>query len=1606
MRYTQLRTHCFTSSASDPTIRWAIKPDIVARVDPPLLQTFFDTKLNEHPVSGSNYRIWRQANDSITLPCAANLRQTFSGSLIRIGSPVLANPGNSRLATHYFRWSVNQHSIDGERLRQNKRFSLVGSGSLVLQQLTLEDSGVYECAVVDGRSTDRVLSTAGVELIVGQAPELYTASKPILSGRMQTEKNMSCTFSGYPAPLLEWRKNAEPVQNSHYFRVRTFRTPILNASSEAVVTSTATTAATLYHTELSIRSLLPNDAGYFQCFARNRFGSSQFTITLIVEPQYISDYSSGNLYGSSPGPPPPPRNPRILSVSDTQVYLTWLPPSGPTDSEGEFTYQVRIVPLHTTRALTMNTTRLTVLLADLRPDSLYDIEVYTIRLVDSIQSTDCASLHIRTKPKVYRPSAVTHLTAEAGQFQTLNISWLAPAARPHPLSVTEKVAFYLITLFNLNPTDSRSNVAPVSTKNQPIQITVPAKSDSETYYHYMVRDLTPDAFYQVSVQAVTTGNVTGHPAVISSSPRVNSMPPSEPPTHVKVVSIGARTATVLWKPPPLRAQNGELILHRINMSCDDWLRPRQINVFGEQRQLIRGLTPATKYELTVSAATRGGNGPDSPLVTFTTAEREAEVDRRSQQTDAGYIMSGDNAGSAPNMGERSSPSSDRGKLSPHLRAVENLRYIDDEENLLLLWSPPVNSKSLSGSDSLAMEIDHYLIKWGKLYPGPNMAKVAADQSRFLIDNLDADASYLIDVSTVYKNQEIASAMITGRTKSSISRRRLLIPLNLHVASTDADSVMLIWDEPECNEKTTQPGSEVKCLGKERIRSYQVMYRMTGKSPVAEQIQSVDESQESDPAEPDDNWLVTDTETNENELNDFKSTDGSMHIINVTRTWARLDNLLPGRRYSAAVRAVGMGVEPNSDVLYSEWSMTELFETPRRGPEDAPADLQLTNIPTGSGPARIQISWQPPQRPHGQLVSYILYFTLNHSLPISKWSKRKLPANSLNTVLNGLHRGAVYFVHMRARNRHGNGPLSPVRLFRTPDASGQGGGEIPIGRNYPDAYSIPKDLLSFVVPSDQEHTIRDVSVPAASNGTRWLFFGFVLGSIILLIVIVCVLLIQRRRQIHLLASFGRKPMVHLDESENKQERLDSSNKFSSQNRRRRKFLSYDQSTNQDVTLLVSNGEALIASDMPTNVEGKFPTEALTTSVTLSAGAFSVGATMTPKPEGILVHSQPQMQNTTGSWDRDSDSVNFVSVSQHRPEGYGAVVGLTLHDQNRNPTPTRTASGSSNSCAGSTGTPTRIAPNPTYQTHRPPHLNAATEPNPMHSYASMTIGGTHVSPHYMVPNSPPQPISGAPQVPLNGIPIPPYYPMGSLPGTQSVHLPAGRVMFDRRPIAPSQFVYPYAAQALYPGGMAYGGNTGQNPSLASAHHQLIGPALMGANTPRVNASDLMSFTSSDDVRPVMSSSIHNENDNMEFPGSNQTRNICHAQNSSSGDTQHYATVDHDVASRTKRLPVVTSPSRTTVVTGNIRSPKRRPPPSSKSGARPLGSPIAQKHTNNAKEASGQKSKCATNGDQSDRKGDGADTNMNKAFSTEELTQEMANLEGLMKDLSAITREDFNC
>lgn len=58
---------------------------------------------------------------------------------------------------------------------------------------------------------------------------------------------------------------------------------------------------------------------------------------------------------------------------------------------------------------------------------------------------------------------------------------------------------------------------------------------------------------------------------------------------LRVHSIGAHVATVSWEPPPVKYRNGQLIVYRINISCEDWLRSRHIMVQNKLSQLIQGM---------------------------------------------------------------------------------------------------------------------------------------------------------------------------------------------------------------------------------------------------------------------------------------------------------------------------------------------------------------------------------------------------------------------------------------------------------------------------------------------------------------------------------------------------------------------------------------------------------------------------------------------------------------------------------------------------------------------------------------------------------------------------------------------------------------------------------------------------------------------------------------------------------------------------------------------------------------------------------------------------------------------------------------------------------
>ncbi|CAH8657538.1 unnamed protein product [Dicrocoelium dendriticum] len=1209
---------------------------------------------------------------------------------------------------------------------------------------------------------------------------------------------------------------------------------------------------------------------------------------------------------------------------------------------------------------TVNTTKPALLLTDLRPASTYNIEIFTRLSSDGKRSAEAASLHIRTKSPVKRPKAVTGLTAESGEFRSLKISWHLKQAATDPLE--DKISHFLITLFRLNPFNESADAAQSTEIVQPQQITVPVSTTTPVsgFFEHTARNLLPDSFYQISVQAVTVNNVTGYPSVISSSPRVASKPPTASPKQLHVYSIGAHVATVSWKPPALEMRNGEIILYRLSISCDDWLQPRQIVVLDQLTQLIQGFTPSTSYQLTVSAATRGGNGPESSPVTFNTTDMENDADEEAKKHgDRAYHLSGGHRQNAPVNLPVKLPSTTT--FQRYAGSIENLRCVSDENSLLLMWSPAIQPTSATSHDFKSderLEVDHYLVKWGKLYPGPNVIKLAPNQTRFMIEDLDTDTPYLIDVTAVYKDDHVASAMVTCRTKHAQMQKQLLIPLNLHLVSSGPDWAVLEWDEPHCPETHERPPLETVCPRTGLMQTYQVAYRRTESDDghLTERPYEEDEGVE---AQVDDFWNNAAVDVSGILAPSLGPGDpADLHVINVSHAWVRLENLTPDQSYSAVVRAISVENASNiektyGNLLFSEWSLAERFDTTKLKPEDAPGDIRLTGITLGNGSSGLQASWQPPERPNGMLIGYLLYFTHNVQFHLSEWHKLKLPASSVNAVLSDLLQETFYFIRIRARNINGNGPLSSIYVFRTASAGGELGKEVLLDKAYYD----PKSVLLQLAPTAGSHSTQFSGQKAGTavegnsefrlSSNSWVFitiFSFL--SLLIGVIIISTLFLRWRRQ-KTTTTAGYQPGLVNGLKVKAVEQPAFGGTAKSKNKERIPVLN---------TQHHASGNRMITGSTADRRKDPIPYTVATDSRTHSSNSASAAT-------GAASLDQPYRK------------------SQYLFEDTALV---SVDSMNRLPSQTaiQTASGSSNSCTGSLDTPTRVVTNPTYQLHANPfRFSASAHPESImaNSYASATLGSAPRNKTVTIPtmSGPPMPLPFLNNTGVSSI-MAQCYRSGEFPGESSVLNMTGPEHTGGGQMMPTHIAYNCQVQ---PVGMFYSADPTQHLTYTPVDQQFHGAPQATVSTPRVNAAELLSYTSLDDVRPVMSSSVH--------------------ANEQLATVQPQAARDAHAAARQELQEQCGSKSTVRLVDlKQQRSPRHHPQvnPSSHPSERMLQGPENEHQMGYSK---GHNVRVMHSNHEN-----GCAERSNKVFSSEELSKEMENLEGLMKDLSAITRGEFGC
>ena len=85
--------------------------------------------------------------------------------------------------------------------------------------------------------------------------------------------------------------------------------------------------------------------------------------------------------------------------------------------------------------------------------------------------------------------------------------------------------------------------------------------------------------------------------------------PSSPPTNFRLFAMGPDSVGVSWDPPPLEAQNGNIIAYTLTCQPEELLEALPTTYPTAGNYSLSGFSPATTYNCTLYATSAGGSGP-------------------------------------------------------------------------------------------------------------------------------------------------------------------------------------------------------------------------------------------------------------------------------------------------------------------------------------------------------------------------------------------------------------------------------------------------------------------------------------------------------------------------------------------------------------------------------------------------------------------------------------------------------------------------------------------------------------------------------------------------------------------------------------------------------------------------------------------------------------------------------------------------------------------------------------------------------------------------------------------------------------------------------------
>ncbi|KAK6476926.1 immunoglobulin superfamily DCC subclass member 3-like [Huso huso] len=281
-------------------------------------------------------------------------RLTVSGSQSAVYKEpmILVGPENLTLTVHqtailecvatgYPRPIVSWSRLDGRPIGV-EGIQVLGTGNLMISDLTVQHSGVYVCAA--NKPGTRVRRTAQGRLVV-QAPAEFVQSPQSISRPLGTTAIFTCVAQGEPAPQLTWLKNGQILETSDNVKLR-------NNNST-----------------LTIYGISLEDEAIYQCIAENSAGSTQASARLTV------------LWAD--GLPSPPRDVKAVTASSTTIQVLWSQPLQNTQEIIGYVLHIRktIDPIEMEYQEAVSKSTFQQLVSDLEPSTSYAfyVKAYTSR---------------------------------------------------------------------------------------------------------------------------------------------------------------------------------------------------------------------------------------------------------------------------------------------------------------------------------------------------------------------------------------------------------------------------------------------------------------------------------------------------------------------------------------------------------------------------------------------------------------------------------------------------------------------------------------------------------------------------------------------------------------------------------------------------------------------------------------------------------------------------------------------------------------------------------------------------------------------------------------------------------------------------------------------------------------------------------------------------------------------------------------------------------------------------------------------------------------------------------------------------------------------------